>query len=87
MLVFIGLGVAALVVIQILFHLAFAIGIAAKEREGGNAKIDFRAAGRAVDQNGLPGLYAPAVAQALQSGHSRHWQRRRFPEGRAFSLS
>lgn len=32
-LVFIGIGVAALIVIQVLFHIALAIGIAVKERE------------------------------------------------------
>jgi hypothetical protein len=32
LLVFIGIGVVAIIVIQILFHIAFAIGIAVKER-------------------------------------------------------
>ena len=33
MLVFIGISVAAVVIIQILFHIAFSIGVAVKERE------------------------------------------------------
>jgi hypothetical protein len=40
MLVFIGIGVGALIVIQILFHIAFAIGTAIKERENNDAKIE-----------------------------------------------
>jgi hypothetical protein len=33
MLAFIGIGVVAVIIIQLLFHLSFAIGISAKERE------------------------------------------------------
>jgi hypothetical protein len=40
MLIFIGIGVAAVIVIQILFHIAFAIGIAVKELEGNDEKIE-----------------------------------------------
>lgn len=40
MLTFIGIGIGAAIVIQILFHIFFAAGIAVKEREGGGEKID-----------------------------------------------
>jgi hypothetical protein len=40
MLVFIGIGVAAMIVIQILFHIGFAIGIAVKEREHDQKNIE-----------------------------------------------
>ena len=32
MLIFIGIGIAAIIVVQILFHIAFAIGVSVKER-------------------------------------------------------
>jgi hypothetical protein len=40
MLVFIGIAVAASIVIQILFHIAFSIGIAVKERESDDKKVE-----------------------------------------------
>jgi hypothetical protein len=40
MLIFIGIGVAASIVIQILFHLVFSIGIAVKEGEGNDKKVE-----------------------------------------------
>ena len=40
MLVFIGIGVVLAVIIQVLFHIAAAIGIAAKERDCRGEKID-----------------------------------------------
>ncbi|MDR1598687.1 MAG: hypothetical protein LBS11_02260 [Oscillospiraceae bacterium] len=40
MLVFIGISVAAVVVIQILFHIAFAIGIAVKEQDREDKKVE-----------------------------------------------
>jgi hypothetical protein len=40
MLIFIGIGVAAVIVIQILFHIAFAIGVAVKERGSGEEEIE-----------------------------------------------
>ena len=40
MLVFIGISVAAVVVVQIIFHIAAAIGIAAKEHECGDKEIE-----------------------------------------------
>ena len=40
MLVFIGISVAAMIVIQILFHIAFAIGVAVKERESDEKNIE-----------------------------------------------
>ena len=42
MLVFIGISVAAMIVIQILFHIATAIGIAVKEQERDKQEIDRR---------------------------------------------
>jgi hypothetical protein len=39
-LAFIGIGVIALIVIQILFHIAFAVGIAVKEGESNDQKIE-----------------------------------------------
>jgi hypothetical protein len=42
MLIFIGVGAVALIVIQILFHIAFAIGVAVKERESGDENIERR---------------------------------------------
>jgi hypothetical protein len=40
MLVFIGIGIAALILIQILFHIAFSIGIAVKDPEGEEKNIE-----------------------------------------------
>ena len=40
MLVFLGVGIAAIIVIQILFHVAFAIGIAVKEREQDDKTVE-----------------------------------------------
>jgi len=40
MLVFIGIGAAAVIVIQILFHIAFAIGIAGRERTRDDKTVD-----------------------------------------------
>ena len=40
MLVFIGIGIVAIIVIQILFHIIAAVGIAAKEREYSGEKIE-----------------------------------------------
>jgi hypothetical protein len=39
-LVFIGIGVAALIVIQILFHIVFSIGIAIKERKQDDKTVE-----------------------------------------------
>ena len=40
MLVFVGIGVAVTIVIQILFHIAMSVGIAVKERGCGEEKIE-----------------------------------------------
>ena len=40
MLIFIGIGIAAAIVIQVLFHIAFAIGLAAKEHAQGREPDD-----------------------------------------------
>jgi hypothetical protein len=40
MLVFIGIGIAAIIVIQILFHIAFAIGVAIKEGESSEENVE-----------------------------------------------
>jgi hypothetical protein len=40
MLIFIGIGIAASMVVQILFHIAFSIGIAVKERESDDKTVE-----------------------------------------------
>ncbi|MDL2218062.1 DUF2178 domain-containing protein [Christensenellaceae bacterium OttesenSCG-928-M15] len=40
MLVFIGIGVAGLIVVQVLFHIAFAIGIAVKEQHRSDKDVE-----------------------------------------------
>ena len=40
MLIFIGIGVAAVIIVQIVFHIAFAIGAAAKEQDHDGKKIE-----------------------------------------------
>ena len=40
MLIFIGIGVVAVIVIQVMFHVVFAIGIAVKEQECDDEKIN-----------------------------------------------
>ena len=40
MLIFIGIAVVAVIVLEILFHIAYSIGIAAKQHRQGNEKIE-----------------------------------------------
>jgi len=40
MLVFIGIGVAAVIVIQVLFYIAFSVGVAAKERDQDDKTVE-----------------------------------------------
>jgi len=69
MLIFIGIGIAAVIIIQILFHIVFAIGLAAKER----------AQGRSPDQNVERELSSEMIKDemekqiALKAGNIGHW--------------
>ena len=67
MLIFIGIGVAANVVIQILFHILFAIGVAVRERESSDSEIEREIAASVVEdeRDRLIGLKSARVGYAV----------------------
>ena len=67
MLVFIAIGVAATVVIQILFHIALAVGIAVKEREQDDKTVERMIASAVVEdeRDKLVGLKSARIGYAI----------------------